>query len=88
MFMQGLVLMVVGASAVFLLLGLLVFILSFSEKVIGRFNHLLPDEAPRARGKRKPTGAAPRGAGAKGAADDDAAVAVAIAAAVARMRNG
>jgi len=75
---QGLVLMVAGVSIVFIFLGLLVAVLSASAKIIPRFNHVLPDERPRARTPkcaqpREPTG--------------DEEIAVAVAAAVAHQRN-
>ena len=69
---QGLVLLIAGMSIVFLFLTLLVFVTNGAAKIIPKFNHILPDEAP----KKKPAPAA--------AASDDAAIALAIAVARAR----
>lgn len=72
--MEGVVLLVAGMGIVYAFLLLMVCVMSLSAKIIPRFNHILPDEAP----KKKAAPAAPGGAG------DDAAVALAIA--VARSR--
>ena len=69
---QGLVLLIAGMGIVFLFLTLLVFVTNGASKIIPKFNHILPDEAP----KKKPAPAA--------AASDDAAIALAIAVARAR----
>ena len=69
---QGLVLLIAGMGIVFLFLTLLVFVTNGAAKIIPKFNHILPDEAP----KKKPAPAA--------AASDDAAIALAIAVARAR----
>lgn len=71
---QGMVLLVAGMGIVFLFLILLVGVMSGSAKIIPRFNHILPDEAP----KKRPAPAA--------AQDDGVMIAVAIAAAAARAR--
>jgi|GEM_PF-5177558 len=52
MILQGLVLMVVGIGMVFAFLLLLVLILTACEKIIPRFNDLLPDEKPRTKTSR------------------------------------
>ena len=70
---QGVVLLVSGMGIVFFFLAVLVAVTSLSAKIIPRFNHILPDEAP----KKKP---APKAA----ASSDDEAIALAIA--VARSR--
>lgn len=69
---QGLVLLIAGMGIVFFFLTLLVFVTNGASKIIPKFNHILPDEAP----KKKPAPAA--------AASDDAAIALAIAVARAR----
>lgn len=70
---QGVVLLVAGMGIVYAFLAILVLVTTLSAKVIPRFSYLLPDEAP----KKKLAPAAR-------AADDDAAVALAIAVARAR----
>ena len=70
---QGVVLLVSGMGIVFFFLAVLVAVTSLSAKIIPRFNHILPDEAP----KKKP---APKAA----ASDDGEAIALAIAVARAR----
>ncbi len=70
---QGVVLLVAGMGIVFIFLAILVLVTTGASKVIPRFNHILPDEAP----KKKPA-PAPK------ATDDDLAIALAIA--VARSR--
>jgi len=71
---QGLVLMGAGMGIVFVFLYLLVLVMRGIAVVVPRFNHLLPDDAPKPAFK-------PVSAG------DDTAVAVAIAAAIARSRG-
>ncbi len=78
MVLQGLFLLVVGMGTVAGFLLMLVVVLTFSARIIPRFNHLLPDEQP----KRKPAKAET----ARSAAGDEEAVAIAVAAAVARSR--
>jgi oxaloacetate decarboxylase gamma subunit len=73
---QGLVLMAAGMVIVFVFLYVLVLVMRLTAQIVPRFNHLLPDAAPKA---------PPRPAAAI-AAPPDVAVAVAIAAAVARTR--
>jgi oxaloacetate decarboxylase (Na+ extruding) subunit gamma len=74
--MQGLVLLLAGMGIVYAFLSVLVLVMNVSSRVVPRFNHILPDDEP----KKKP-----RAAGRAHAPDaDDAQVAVAIAAAVAR----
>lgn len=70
---QGVVLLVSGMGIVFFFLAVLVAVTSLSAKIIPRFNHILPDEAP----KKK---SAPKAA----ASDDGEAIALAIAVARAR----
>ncbi|MBQ7721393.1 MAG: OadG family protein [Kiritimatiellae bacterium] len=69
---QGVVLLISGMGIVYFFLAVLVAVTTLSAKIIPRFNHILPDEAP----KKKP---AP-----KAASNDDEAIAIAIA--VARSR--
>ena len=71
---QGLVLMVAGMSIVFVFLYVLVLVMQLTGRIVPRFNHLLPDIAPKS---APPPAAVVR---------DDAVIAVAIAAAVARSR--
>jgi sodium pump decarboxylase gamma subunit len=80
MLLQGIVLLTAGIGIVFSFLTVLVAVLSLSAKIVPRFNHVLPDEAPKA---KKPA-AAP---GSKHAAPGDETVAVAIAAAALRRRG-
>ena len=68
---QALVLLVAGMGIVYVFLTILVFVTMGAAKIIPRFNHILPDEAP----KKKPVPAA---------TSDNAAIALAIAAARAR----
>ena len=70
---QGVVLLVSGMGIVYIFLAILVLVTTGAAKVIPRFNHILPDEAP----KKKPAPVAK-------AADDDLAIALAIAVARAR----
>lgn len=65
---QGLVLMLAGMGIVFIFLALLILTTIVSMKGISRFNHILPEDAPR----KKP---APK-------ANDDENVALAIAVAL------
>jgi len=82
MLLQGLVLMVVGIFMVFSFLLLLVFILTACEKIIPRFNYLLPDEQPKAKTSR----GLPLASGSSTRAFDEK-VAVAIAVAIAQSQN-
>ncbi len=66
--LQGLDLLVAGMLIVFLFLMLLVYVMNLTAKIIPRFNHILPDEAP----KKKARPAAK--------SDDHTAIAIAIAA--------
>lgn len=68
---QGLVLLIAGMGIVFFFLAILVLVTIGASKIVPKFNHILPDEAP----KKKPASAA---------ASDDAAIALAIAVARAR----
>ena len=70
---QGVVLLVSGMGIVFIFLAILVLVTTGAAKVIPKFNHILPDEAP----KKKPAPAAKP-------TDDDLAIALAIAVARAR----
>jgi sodium pump decarboxylase gamma subunit len=77
MILQGLLLMAVGMGCVLTFLLMLICVLTVSARVIPRFNHVLKDDSP-----RRPTPSIahqPR-------PSDDCAVAIAIAAAVARER--
>ncbi len=69
---QGLVLLVAGMGIVFAFLGVLVFVMSLSAKIIPQFNHILPDHEPKKKSAKKPAGS------------DDAEIAVAIAVAAAQ----
>jgi sodium pump decarboxylase gamma subunit len=66
--LQGLVLMLAGMGIVFLFLAVLIITTNISMKGIGRFDHILPQDAP----KKKP---AP-------ASNDDENIALAIAVAL------
>lgn len=72
--LQGVVLLVSGVSIVFIFLSLLVWVMNRATGIVSRFNYILPDDAPKK--KNRPA--------VRPASDDDAAVAVAIAAAVSR----
>lgn len=74
--LQGLVLLVSGMGIVFVFLTLLVFVMTRSSKLVTRFNHILPDDEP----KKKP-----RTIAKEAAHDDGAVIAVAVAAARARL---
>jgi sodium pump decarboxylase gamma subunit len=52
MILQGLILMVVGLCMVFFFLSLIVLVMTVCEKIIPRFNHLLPDEQPKTKSTR------------------------------------
>jgi len=67
---QGLVLMIAGMGIVYFFLTILIVITNVSMKGIGKFDSILPQDAP----KKKPA--------AKAAGGDDANVALAIAVAV------
>ena len=67
---QGLVLMIAGMGIVYIFLSILIFITNVSMSALSRFDHLLPEDAP----KKKP---AP-----KVASSDGEAVAVALAVAM------
>ncbi len=64
---QGLVLLIAGMGIVYIFLTVLILVTKFTMKEIGRFDHILPEDAP----KKKP---AP-----KAASDDEANIALAIA---------
>lgn len=66
---QGLVLMVAGMGIVYLFLTVLIFVAKYSSAFVAKFDHIIPQEAP----KKAP---------AKAAASDDANVALAIAVAL------
>ena len=74
--MQGLVLLAAGMGIVYLYLMLLVWVMNRSAALVVRFNHILPDEAPKkkARPAKHPV-----------AHPDEALVAVAVAAANAHI---
>lgn len=71
---QGLVLLVAGMVIVYIFLYLLVRIVRLTADIVPRFNHILPDEAPRA--PIRPAAAAP-------AAKDHAVIAAVVAVAAA-----
>jgi oxaloacetate decarboxylase gamma subunit len=73
--LQGLVLLVSGMGIVYFFLALLVWVMNRSARIVPRFNHILPDDAPR----RKP-----RPAARAAALGDDALIAVAVAVSKAR----
>ena len=75
--LQGLVLLVSGMGIVYVFLALLVFVMNHSSKLVARFNHILPDDEPK---NKKP-----RAAAKTGLAHDEAHIAIAVAAAQARL---
>ncbi len=72
---QGLILMATGMGAVYLFLTILIYIMKGAARVVPRLAFMLPDPQPAA-----PKAAAPK-------ADDGAAIAVAIAAAIQKSRG-
>ena len=66
---QGLVLMVAGIGIVYLFLTVLIFVAKYSSAFVAKFDHIIPQEAP----KKAPK---------KVATDDDANIALAIAVAL------
>ena len=72
---QGLVLMAAGMAIVFAFLYVLVLVVRLTAIVVPRFNHLLPDAAPKAPA---------RSAAAPAAVNDHSAIAAVIAAAARR----
>lgn len=66
--LDGLLLMVLGMSAVFSFLGVMVCVMVLSARLVSGFSHLLPERTPPAKPARKPpasrTAAAPAGDGA------------------------
>lgn len=85
MLLQGLVIMVVGVGTVVGFLSLLVCVLMVSAKIIPRFNHILPNEAPRT---RAPKTHASKAKAHHAAEASEVEIAIAIAAASAHQRNG
>jgi len=83
MLVQGLILMAAGMTLVVTFLSLLVGVMAVSAKIVPRFNHLLPEEAPRVKA-RAPGARAGRG---DGRASEEEEVAAAIAAVWARQRG-
>jgi len=77
--LQGLVLLVSGMGIVYLFLTLLVWVVNRSAAIVPKFNYILPDEEPKK--KKSPVQARTQVSG-----QEDLAVAVALAAAVARAR--
>ena len=67
---QGLVLMVAGMGIVYFFLTVLIFVAKYSSAFVARFDHILPQDAP----KKAPVKAAAGG--------DDANIALAIAVAL------
>ncbi len=67
---QGLVLMVAGMGIVYFFLTVLIFVAKYASAFVARFDHILPQDAP----KKAPVKAK--------ASDDDANVALAIAVAL------
>ena len=76
MILQGLILMVVGLGMVFSFLLLIVLVMTACEKIIPRFNYLLPDEQPKTKTPRAISFGA---ASAMRNADEKIAIAIAIA---------
>ena len=64
---QGLVLMVAGMGIVYLFLTVLIFVAKYASAFVARFDHIIPQEAPKKAPVKKAVG------------DDDANVALAIA---------
>lgn len=73
-FQQGLVLLVAGMGIVYVFLALLVWVMNRSTTIVSRFNHILPDEEPKKR--TRPVARAD---------DDTVLIAIAVAAAQARV---
>lgn len=73
-FQQGLVLLVAGMGIVYVFLALLVWVMNRSATIVSRFNHILPDEEPKKR--TRPVARAD---------DDTVLIAIAVAAAQARV---
>lgn len=71
---QGLVLLAAGMGIVYVFLALLVWVMNRSATVVSRFNHILPDEEPKKR--TRPVARAD---------DDTVLIAIAVAAAQARV---
>ena len=67
---QGLVLMVAGMGIVYLFLTVLIFVAKDASAFVARFDHIIPQEAPKKAPVKKAVG------------DDDANVALAIAVAL------
>ncbi len=72
--MQGLVLLVAGMGIVYVFLALMVWVMNRFAVIIPRFNHILPDEEPKKR--TRPVARAD---------DDTVLIAIAVAAAQARV---
>lgn len=73
-FQQGLVLLAAGTGIVYVFLALLVWVMNRSTTIVSRFNHILPDEEPKKR--TRPVARAD---------DDTVLIAIAVAAAQARV---
>ena len=84
MMLQGLVLMAAGMGIVVAFLSLLIAVMMLSAKVVPRFNHILPDTHPCEKGRRTPTR---KTTGSPEDESADAAIAVAVAAVIARQRG-
>ena len=67
---QGLVLMVAGMGIVYLFLTVLIFVAKYASAFVARFDHIIPQDAPKKAPVKKAVG------------DDDANVALAIAVAL------
>jgi len=67
---QGLVLMVAGMGIVYVFLTVLIFVAKYSSAFVAKFDHILPQEAPKKSAKKV------------AASSDDADVALAIAVAL------
>ena len=67
---QGLVLMIAGMGIVYLFLTVLIFVAKYASAFVARFDHIIPQEAPKKAPVKKAVG------------DDDANVALAIAVAL------
>ena len=68
---QGLVLMVAGMGIVYLFLTVLIFVAKYSSAFVARFDHILPQDAPKKAPAKK-----------SAAGGDDANIALAIAVAL------
>lgn len=73
--LQGLILLLVGMTIVYIFLWVLVIVMNQATKFVNKFNYILPDEEPKKKPRPAPTVKA-----------DESLIAVAIAGAVAQSR--